>query len=267
MVAKSVHIKTSKFKRLPNPCGYTPPQNIDFTAVLFSVVARAKDATGTDYLTTDLKNLLGHGESNTRALVDDDDKATSQDVVDDRTLQDLIDEYEGASAGLRQVVYEPTTEEKKARKKRYDQAYIDLLDGVHLTSKKIDKLLAPAHVMDEVRNVLTLHFASLFNSHQALKDMLRESNSRVSTMLDFYFDKIWPDVTTQDITSSTSSNTGSPDDTKANDVKKDDIQRSAIWLALMFKLWSWFVLHDFNPVDKMIERTEYQDSRLAVYIG
>jgi hypothetical protein len=32
-------------------------------------------------------------------------------------------------------------------------------------------------------------------------------------------------------------------------------------------MWSWLFLHDFNPEDRMIERSEFKDNRLPVYIG
>ncbi len=255
MVANSVHIKGSKFRRWPNPCGDTIPHSLDFIAGLTLFTARIKADPGTDDLTSDLKNLLGHGKSNSTPLADDK-----------RTLQELIEEYNTAHTDVARKGY-ALPEEIAQRKKRLEKANVDLLDGLHETSKTVDKLLTPPHMMEEVHQVLTLHFTTMLSNRKALSDKLAQGALKEQILEEFYFTHVRPVVLRQDPTNSASpaASTSSSGEIKAAEMA--EIRKGAVWLALMFKLWSWFVLHDFNHTDTMIERTEYQDNRLAVYIG
>ena len=109
------------------------------------------------------------------------------------------------------------------------------------------------------------------------KDVAREAGDlpREKFLVDFYFDKIHS-VISQAPTESSNyelirdsghSQFSTTSDTATLAGTRFSNERSAVWLALMFRMLSWFFLHDFNPEDRMIERTEFKNNRLPVYIG
>lgn len=98
-------------------------------------------------------------------------------------------------------------------------------------------------------------------------------NSKEKILMNFYFNKIFPaavKASPQESGNQTSDSASSHSgiDIDGTTLSPAIIQdRSAIWLGLMFKLWSWLFLHDFNPEDKMIERSDFMNNRLPIYIG
>ncbi len=71
--------------------------------------------------------------------------------------------------------------------------------------------------------------------------------------MSFYFDTVRPQVVKQ------SKSSGSPSDSSAastvqssgdENLTPDEMQRSAVWLALVFRMFAWLFLHTFNPLDR-----------------
>jgi len=152
----------------------------------------------------------------------------------------------------------------QAVQKQFDNEVLDLLDSLSLTVERIDERLGAN--IGIVKEVLGLHFATVFDKQQELNALLTrypKDNSEYSpkekTLIDFYFGKILPvisaGVTTEEDNDGPSSEPGERD------------QRNGIWVLLVFRMLAWFFLHDFDPEDMMIDRSEFMNSKLPVYIG
>jgi len=158
--------------------------------------------------------------------------------------------------------------------KMYDAALIELLDSLHEAVEAVDTRLETQ--LNDVREVIALHFATILDNRILLEQQLAaetKDNTREQILIKFYFDTVYPVVTQapDDESSSTqATDAASIHSTASNAPTLSPAvaeERRAVWLALMFRMWSWLFLHEFSPEDKMIERSEFYDSRLPVYIG
>ena len=266
MVAKSVHIPGSRFRRLPNPCGDTPPYNLNAAAYLSAFAGGLKDCPdlGDHVLTQEIKNSFEHGRL---------DGLMSLDPAGGRTLEQLVNHFLAANRSLEderaERFFAPVGERdsrKKLAESRYNDALIHLMDALHAAVKCVDQRLMHRDLREEVPKVLASHFATLFEQQKALSKEPPLGPSTEENIVKFYFDSVrWPVV--RDSRYSASSTASTMKDEMTEPESPFEVRRNAIWLALMFKMWSWLFLHEFNPVDKMIERSEFQNSRLPVYIG
>jgi len=239
MVADSVHIKGSLFRRLPNPCADAPPRGLNFALCLKAFGEQLKTQTSDEPLTGQLKSAF-------------------EDIKDGQTLKEMISAFMDATERLREenseTVYAPDINRdslKETAQNQHRDALLRLMDALHATSKSVDRRLKLDH-SKELSKVIILHFRSLFKRSEEFERSVNEANSREEWMIEFYFVHLRPvdkNVADWEPTGMT------------------EKQRNAIWLALMFKMFSWLFLHDFNPVDRMKERTEFQNSRLPIYIG
>jgi len=95
------------------------------------------------------------------------------------------------------------------------------------------------------------------------------ANDRLeSEFMTFYFENVLPGVLGWE--PPFLSTTGTVVDTAtrpAGNITAAEIHMSTVWLSLVFRMLAWLFLHEFNPLDRMIERTEYMYNRLPVYIG
>jgi hypothetical protein len=271
MVAKSVHLPGSKFRRLPNPCAATWNSSLDMILCLGALSNNLKISNdlGDHQLRQEIQDLF----ANTRLDKIDLDKRIQTYT---RAFRELNDPKEMAA-----YAHSPGPEREAHQQQlaeRYDIAHRDLLDSLHDNVLAIDRKLED--LLDEVREVLACHFRATSKIHLKPEDELPSptlDNPKEKILIDFYFENILPQVaqglpdsspgTPQKsaslrppsisvMSSSTSTLGGTSSDT-----------RSAVWLALMFKMCSWLFLHDFNPEDRMIERSEFSNNRLPVYIG
>lgn len=273
-MGKSVHIPGSRFRRLPNPCAEAWIPGLDPGICLNAFATKVKEHTalGDHDLTTELRDLFGSTGVDGMSL--------TQDV---EPLSRKIRTYCAAHENLQNENAEKffcAAGERETRKheaaQSYDVALLDLLDALHNIMKRIDLMLEG--LMGEVREVVASHFATLFDSRAELKkDVAHEAGdlSREKFLVDFYFDKIHsvisqaPTASSSDesIRDSGHSQFSTTSDAATLAGTRFSNERSAVWLALMFRMLSWFFLHDFNPEDRMIERTEFKNNRLPVYIG
>jgi hypothetical protein len=192
-----------------------------------------------------------------------------------RTEKELNDARNwGYNSAAEQEAFQQQAEE------RYDTAHRELLDSLHDHIFSINNKLED--MLRDVEAVLTCHFTA--TSQPEARQQLQENlscatldHTKEEILINFYFDRVLPEVTQGLPVSSAGtpqrssllrppsiSVTDSDASTLANPISDT---RSAIWLALMFKMCSWLFLHDFNPEDRMIERSESMNNRLPVYIG
>ncbi|KAH8880956.1 hypothetical protein GQ53DRAFT_812937 [Thozetella sp. PMI_491] len=267
MVGKSVHIPGSRFRRLPNPCSDAPPAGLNTAACLsaFAVMVKTSPDLGSHVLTQEIKNSFEHGRL---------DGIVSLDPAEGRTLEQLINNYLSANGTLEdekaERFFAPAGERdsrKKSAENRYNDALLHLLDALHTAVRAIDQRLKHQDVRDDVRKVVTLHFAEMFDRIDELKGKPGRGGSKERRLVAFHFDSVRPAVARGGAASSAASTASTVTSGSAGPLSPAEMQRSAVWLALMFRMWSWLFLHQFNPIDRMIERSKFQNSRLPVYIG
>ncbi|EPE27228.1 hypothetical protein GLAREA_03143 [Glarea lozoyensis ATCC 20868] len=273
MVAKSVHILGSRFRRLPNPCAATWNPNLNMIDCLLALSQQLKSPDGASLGDHKLRNEIQDLFTNGSLGKIDLDKRIQTYIRANKEKNDP-----GARSGWAYTAEAERTAHEQLMEENYDTAHRDLLDSLHDNILSIDRKLED--MIDDVREVLACHFNATSKLHRELEDLLAGAtldNTKEKILINFYFAEVLPKVTAGlptsaastpqrsatlkppsiTVTSSQSSTLGS----NASDT------RSAVWLALMFKMCSWLFLHDFNPYDRMIERSEFSDNRLPVYIG
>jgi hypothetical protein len=274
MLAKSVHILGSRFRRLPNPCADAWNPALDIAACLGAFATNIKEcrSLGSHKLTTELQELFQHGRLD--ALV----------LAYGQTLDQKIKSYSVATTSLIESekadrLYYPEEERQEMKEKaarEYNNRLVDLLDSLHWAVERVDERLKDLVDDPQFDEVVALHFAAVLDQQSALNVELANAgdNQKEKILINFYFKNIYPAAVagsaenasgeqTPD-SATTHSATGSDEVTLSPAVTEE---RSAIWLGLMFRMWSWLFLHDFNPEDRMIERSEFKNNRLPVYIG
>jgi len=149
-------------------------------------------------------------------------------------------------------------------KKELEALFLELLDGLHCAIECVDELLLnkiQVHAGMAVKEVLALHLAAIFDHQQELNGQLAQclpENPEEKILINFYFDKIHPTVV-----EGVQGEKGDSLSWRGGTVG----ETSAIWVALVFRMLAWLVLHDFDPKDTMIERSEFMNNVLPVYIG
>jgi hypothetical protein len=274
MLAKSVHIPGSRFRRLPNPCADAWNPSLDIAACLGAFASDIKDCStlGNHKLTTELQELFQHGRMD--ALHFDNGQ----------TLAQKITTYSEATTRLAEEKadkhYYPQEDERQSMKEKaaqdYSTALLDLLDSLHWAVERVDERLKAMVHTPVFGEVITLHLAAVLDQQTALNIELANAtphNPKEKILIKFYLDNIYPAAVkgsdeesgNQTPDSATLHSTTGSDAATLSPVITQD--KSAIWLGLMFKMWSWLFLHDFNPEDRMIERSEFMNNRLPIYIG
>lgn len=267
MVAKSCHIPGSRFRRLPNPCGDVPSHSLNAAKCLeeLSSIIKDPDVRGTHPLARELANAFEHGRFDGIGALD-----PVPTPHGGRTLEQLIERFLTAQAGFQQTVgsYNATGQQDWVRTAEddYNNALLHLMDALHAASDKVGQRLTRDDLKSDLRDVVAAHFTVTLGQQDALRKQLDGSTAVERDLVRFYAGTVRPAVVgggsggSHASTASTITN-GTPT------LDAEGMQRSAVWLALMFRMWAWMFLHEFNPLDKMIERTEFLNSRLPVYIG
>jgi hypothetical protein len=256
MLAKSVHIPGSRFRRLLNPCADAWTPVLDAAAYLsaFATNIHNRPTLGSHILTTEVRNWFEHGHLDNLLL------------GNRQSLAQKINPYADASTGLaderdHKDYYYLDHKWMGPAARNYDARLRDLLDSLHWAVERVDEMLHDMINTPGFHEVITLHF-------EAVLDCQRELNSEMAgatrdypkekILINFHFNNIHP------VAAKVSAEQASGEAVLALPISEE---RSAIWLGLMFRMWSWLFLHDFNPEDKMIERSEYMNKRLPVYIS
>jgi hypothetical protein len=274
MLAKSVHIPGSRFRRLPNPCADTWYPGLDIAACLAAFASNINDCSslGDHKLTTELQELFQHGRMD--ALHFDNGQTLVQKITKYSEATTCLAHEKAGHYYYLQEDERQSMEEKAIRE--YNTRLLDLLDSLHWAVERVDERLEDMVHTPVFGEVIALHLTAVLDQQAALNmelAMATRENSKENILMNFYFSKIFPAAVkaspqesgnqTPDSASS-HSGIGSDATTLSPAIVQD---RSAIWLGLMFKLWSWLFLHDFNPEDKMIERSDFMNNRLPIYIG
>lgn len=275
MVAKSVHLPGSRFRRLPNPCAaaWTPQLNIASCLRNFSDLLENNTTLGDDELTKELQGLFKKGRMYTF-------------ILKGSTMDQKISAYDRDTSAYTKAktntswAHAPNNDGQKHEeytRERYTNTYLDMLDSLHDALEVIDNKLQE-DLLEDVREVLTSHFTATLNQQSELEKELANAtldNPKEKILMNFYFEKIHPQVAremTEELNDRTAVSlppttvSGSDASTICSTSLVAD-RRSAVWLALMFRLWSWLFLHDFNSADRMIERSDFKDNRLPVYLS
>jgi hypothetical protein len=276
MLGKSCHLPGSHFRRLPNPCATPWTPGLDLAACLAAfgriIQLRLGPGDAQHRLTGELLGIFQNGRLDGLTL------------THGQTLGQKISSYSAAATHLAnirtgRITYRDAEDQQQETERAvldYNNWLLDLLDALHWTIARIDERLRDPVLIDdyEIREVIVAHLASIWDHRRDLNTLLATAtadNTKETILVNFYFDHIFGAATQ-----------GLPDDVRSNDgheapAANDDDEatlsprgvenRSAIWLGLMFRMWAWLFLHDFHPEDKMIERSEFKDNRLPVYIG
>lgn len=128
---------------------------------------------------------------------------------------------------------------------------IDLREKIHDSLDKINDHLRDSNNFKtaDITDVAESHLASIMNEYDAIEEIASQDSSEVTVKLvNFYFEKIRVMVESDGI----------------DLIAKH--KRNAIWLALMFRMICWFLLHDFDKYDVNIVSSELKGSRVPVYI-
>ena len=248
MTARSCHIRGSRFRRLPNPCGDAPSCTIRAAVCLqeLAAIITRSDDLGSDPLTQEIKNAFVYGRFDSLSSLD----------REGRPLNELIENHLSAETGVQKKAVNGYAASLQNAEETYVADHVALMDALHTASDKMDHRLAREAMHEHLRSVITAHFSTVLGQRPGLQAHLARSTSVEKDLVEFYFENVRPAVVRPGATRVTLGKMSAP-----------EAQRSAVWLALMFRMWSWMVLHEFNPADKMIERTEFMNSRLPVYIG
>lgn len=168
MLGKSVHIPGSRFRHLPNPCAESWTPGLDIAACLSAFSITLKDPSlqlDGDALTKETQDLFEHGRIDGLLL------------TQGQSLSQKIKAYMSANDTLEEEKVEKCfwpVDERENRKikaaQRHSEALLDLLDSLHFAVQKVDERLED--MMDEVRIVVTSHFATWFERRHLLKNDL-----------------------------------------------------------------------------------------------
>lgn len=139
MLAKSVHIPGSRFRRLPNPCADTWYPGLDIAACLAAFASNLKDRSslGDHKLTTELQELFQHGRMD--ALHFDNGQTLVQKITKySEATTSLADEKAG-------LYYYPQEDERQFMEEKatweYNTRLLDLLDSLHWAVERVDERL------------------------------------------------------------------------------------------------------------------------------
>ena len=271
MLAKSVHLQGSRFRRLPNPCAesWTPGLKMAVCLSAFGTEIKNRPSLGSGDLTKEIQGLFEHG------------RIDGYNLPDGQTLLQMVEAYSEANICLATVdtIYHPPDKRqimKDDAVRDYDTRLRDLLDALHKALERVDDRLKPMVKTPEFREVIALHLSTIIDQQAALNEKLADAtgdNSKEKILINFYLNNIHPAAVKESAKAADGEATAEPvisrSGTSSEEVTLSATpnERSDIWVGLMFRMWSWLFLHDFNPEDKMIERSEFQDNRLPVYIG
>ncbi len=177
MVAKSVHIRGSKFRRIPNPCGDAPPVDLNIVAYLsaFATMLQDLSSVGTDRLATEVKNCLQHG------------RLDGVSVLPHTTcpLEQLITIHAAAESNYEneknERFYCPAGERearKESARDAYEDALRNLLDALHNVITYIDHRFSQTDMAEEVRSVVTVHLATILDTRRELRELMGGTGSK-----------------------------------------------------------------------------------------
>jgi len=91
----------------------------------------------------------------------------------------------------------------------------------------------------------------LTNSDELEHAITAHGKNSTYNVIDYYFDKILPAVEADVLEESPQANA----------------RRGAIWIALVFRMICWSLLHDFDKADVNLIPSDLKGSRMPLFIG
>lgn len=145
---------------------------------------------------------------------------------------------------------------------------LDVREAAHTALDEISEHFN-AHIrQSELRSVLAGHISEILRASNQLEIALNyddESGAKEERLMKLYFKSFRKTVTTfTRVGTLTILPEGSPAVPRSETQQHD---RSALWLALVFRMWCWFLLHNFDEADRMIVPSQFLGSRYPVFIG
>jgi hypothetical protein len=136
-----------------------------------------------------------------------------------------------------------------------DKIDIDMRERIHDALDQIDAALADREEFSlaEIQSVMASHLTAVLAATDDLQSWISANPTAKSKFAKFYIDKILSEVKDDP------NRPASPEETKS--------KRGVIWLALMFRMICWFLLHDFNKSDVNMMAADMKGSRMPVFIG
>jgi hypothetical protein len=137
--------------------------------------------------------------------------------------------------------------------------------GLNLTKSEllptIDKRLIPS--------IIAAHLSGVLSASDMLQTAVNDlSASKEENLMKYYFEEIKPTVKNGYANVRTANNSGGMSPTTigtTTEAQKEE--REAVWTMLVFRMWCWFLLHEFDPADRCIVPNQFKGSRMPVYIG
>ncbi|KAL3428310.1 modin [Phlyctema vagabunda] len=130
-------------------------------------------------------------------------------------------------------------------------------EAIHDAIDDVDKYLLGL----EQKDVLDVVVAHLEEVMEVLENPTSQLNTIVLSnkeepFVRFYFNEIFPKVINRRVRE---------EDPPTTPKKKN--QRSDIWVTLIFRMFCWLLLHDFDSKDTKIVPADLEGSRMPIYIG
>lgn len=143
---------------------------------------------------------------------------------------------------------------EKMRQVWTENCDIDMRETTH---DAIDQITIPLQTradfsLAEVTSVVASHVTAVLAATDGLQRHInRLGPDDRSKFIQYYVDEILPKVA----------------DDGLNLSEEAKSRRGVIWLALMFRMMCWFVLHDFDSLDVNMMPSDMKGSRMPVFIG
>lgn len=131
---------------------------------------------------------------------------------------------------------------------------IDMKERVHEGLSSATEFLQDQSQVsnDEIIGVVRDHIAAVLEASADIEEKLTVLGVNASyVFIKYYFDEIRPKVVNG----------------HANATIIEKRQREAIWVALVYRMICWFLLHDFDKADINIVPSVLKGSRMPVFIG
>lgn len=146
---------------------------------------------------------------------------------------------------------------------------IDVREAAHAGLDQIKAELL--HTIDKrlISTITAAHLSAVLSASDMLFDAVNDlAASKEENLMKYYFNEIKPTVINGYQIVNVAQNAGgmSPVVTGAmSEAQKEE--RGAVWMALVFRMWCWFLLHDFDGADRCIVPNQFKGSRMPVFIG
>jgi hypothetical protein len=169
-------------------------------------------------------------------------------------LAEHIAAVDSSPTGPNELTLAVSEQWKKMRpfwKNSLNEIDIDMREAIH---DGLDMTISPLEniaMRETIENVVVTHLLEVVRASDEIRHSLLVPGSNVNSFVQYYFNIIRVKVANGEV--------------KVSEGERD--KRNAIWIALMFRMICWFLLHDFDKADVNIIPSELKGSRIPVAIG